>query len=164
MKAGEKNQKTEDIIKEIIEEILQKMGFSFELEIKKEESEKEEESRINCNIKTEDSSFLIGQHGINLEALQHVARLIIRKRTENKVNFTLDVNGYRQEKSQAVSQLAKIMAEQAIAGKRAVVLRPMSSFERRIVHMELSGNSQVSTESIGEGEERKVIIKPTSLV
>lgn len=161
-KENNQNQKVEDIVKKSIEEILEKMGFTFELEIKKEgEGESE---RIDCNIKTGDSSFLIGQHGVNLESLQHIARLLIRKKIADKANFTLDVNSYRKEKNDTVAQLAKNMAEQAIAEKRAVVLRPMSSYDRRIVHMELSENNQVSTESIGEGEDRKVIIKPLSLV
>ena len=52
------------------------------------------------------------------------------------------------------------LARQAISDKRPVVLRAMSAYERGIVHMELAGNEQVKTESIGEGEERKVVIKP----
>lgn len=160
----EKKQKIKDIVKETTKEVLEKMGFNFELEITIDKNDGEEEARINCNIKTEDSSFLIGQHGVNLDALQHLVRLIIRKKTEDKINFTLDVNGYRRGKNEAVTELAKSMAEQVIIEKRAIVLRPMPSYERRIVHMELSKNDQVSTESIGEGEERKIIIKPSGLV
>ncbi len=163
VKENNLNQDIEVVIRSVIAEILEKMGFDFELEISKDKEEEDIE-RIDCNIKTSDSSFLIGQHGANLESLQHIARLLIRKKIADKVNFTLDVNSYRKEKNQAVIQMARHMAEQAVAGERAVVMRPMSSFERRMVHMELSNNSQVSTESIGEGEDRKIIIKPLGLV
>ena len=52
------------------------------------------------------------------------------------------------------------MAEKAINEKREVIMRPMSPYERRLVHMELSGNEKIKTESIGEGEERQVVIRP----
>lgn len=163
VKETKQNVDLEVAVKETLEQLLEKMGFPFEMEIKKEKSE-EGTDIIECNIKTEDSSFLIGQYGANLEALQHIARLLIRKKIIEKINFTLDVNYYRKEKNEAVSQMARHMAEQAVAEKRAMVLRPMSAYERRLVHMELAENSEVLTESIGEGEERKIIIKPASLV
>lgn len=152
----------EEIIKDTVKEIVAKMGIDSEVEIKKEE--REGKITIVCNIKTEDSSFLIGQYGVNLQSLQHIARLLVRKRTDEKVNFIVDVNSYRQEKNDSIEKFAQEMAEQALREKRAVVLRPMSPYERRIVHMELSKNSQVKTESIGEGEDRKVVIKPADLV
>jgi spoIIIJ-associated protein len=148
----------DEIIKETVSELLDKMGFSCELEIVHEmEAEKE---NIVCNIKTEESNFLIGQYGVNLQSLQHIARILIRKKTDERTNFILDVNFYRKEKSLSIVSLAKNAAQQAIQEKRAVVLRPMSPYERRLVHMELSKNSEVITESIGEGEDRKIVIKP----
>ncbi len=159
MKEQDQEKNIENLIQETISEIVGKMGFLAETEIKK--SLKEESGEIIvCNIKTNDSKFLIGQYGANLSALQHLARVLIRKKTEEKVNFTVDVNSYRQEKNNSIIEMAREMAEQVIREKRAVVLRPMSSYERRIVHLELSGNAQIATESIGEGENRKVIIKP----
>ena len=77
-----------------------------------------------------------------------------------KVNFVLDVNSYRQEKNESVTKMAVEMAEQSLREKRAIVLRPMSAYERRIVHVELAKNKQIATESIGEGEDRKVMVKP----
>lgn len=149
-------------IKKAIEDLVEKMGFVCEVEIK--ETIQEEKNILICNIKTEESKYLIGQYGINLQALQHIARVIIRKKTQDKADFILDVNFYRQEKNEAVVSLAKNMAQQALDEKRAVILRPMPPYERRLVHMELSGNSQVKTESIGEGEDRRIVIKPAELV
>ena len=59
-----------------------------------------------------------------------------------------------------MEELAQSLARQAITEKRPVVLRPMSAYERRVVHVTLAENSQIKTESIGEGEDRKVVIKP----
>jgi len=83
-----------------------------------------------------------------------------RRKMEEKKNFSIDVNDYSRQKINSLGDLARNMARQAISDKRPVVLRPMSAYERRIVHMELAGNDQVKTESIGEGEERKIVIKP----
>lgn len=151
----------QEIVEKSIKELVEKMGVDCEIESK--EVAQEEGENLICNIKTQESNYLIGQYGINLQALQHIARIIIRKKTENRINFILDVNSYRQEKNESVFALAKNMAEQAIRENRAIVLRPMSPYERRLVHLGLSENDQVKTESIGEGEDRRVVIKPADL-
>jgi spoIIIJ-associated protein len=158
----EKTENIKEIIKETVSELVSKMGFESVVEIK--EREGEDESMITCNVKTADSNFLIGQYGVNLQSLQHIARLLVRRKTEEKTNFTVDVNSYREEKNSSIEKMAEDLAGQAIREKRAVVLRAMSPYERRLVHMVLSKNSQVKTESIGEGEERKVVIKPADLI
>ncbi len=145
----------------IVKGLISKMGFVSSIEMKKAE---EDEDVIICNIKTEDSSFLIGQYGLNLQSLQHIARVIIRKKIIQPVNFILDVNSYRQEKKDSVVRLARNLAEEVISGKSEIVMRPMTAYERRIVHMELSKNDRIKTESIGEGESRRIVIKPIEIV
>lgn len=152
-------QKSKDL-KKIIEEMMEKMGFVAEVEIK---SAPEGEALI-CNILTKDSNFLIGQYGVNLQSLQHIARLIVKKNIPEGANFILDVNSYRQEKNESVVKMAKSLAQEAISERRAVVMRPMSPYERRIVHMELAKNDQIKTESIGDGDDRRVVIKPADLI
>jgi len=154
------NGKLEESIRETVKEIISKMGIESEIEIKK--TLEEESEMLVCNIKTEDSNFLIGQYGVNLQSLQHLARLLVRKKLgeAEKIRFIIDVNSYRQEKNSSIEKMAKEMAEEAVREGKEIVLRPMSSYERRIVHMELSKNSKIKTESIGEGENRKVVIKP----
>lgn len=159
----EKKIQNNEIMKSKINELVDKMGFPAEIEVSKEGEESALEKNFICNIKTEDSSYLIGQHGINLQALQHIARIIIRKQLGTGANFILDVNSYRQEKNKSISSFAKSMANQAVVEKKAMILRPMSPYERRLVHLELSENEEVTTESIGEGEERRIIIKPRGL-
>jgi len=153
-----------DKIRALIKETIEKMGFSCqEVEFEQQNNPEQGEETLILNIKTPDSSFLIGQYGANLQSLQHI-RVLVREKLEERTSFVLDVNSYRQEKNAAVILLAKELAEQSLREKRAVVMRPMSPYERRLVHMEFSGNDQVTTESIGEGEERKIVIKPLNLV
>jgi spoIIIJ-associated protein len=145
----------------IVTELIGKMGFVATVEAKEEEEEGKEV--VICDIKTEDSSFLIGQYGLNLQSLQHIVRVIMRKRLEEPVNFILDVNSYRQEKNDSIVRLAKNLAQEVVMEKKELVMRPMTAYERRIVHMELSKNDQIKTESIGEGESRRIVIKPVEL-
>lgn len=154
------DEQIKNTIKETVEQLLEKMGFSAQVAI----SNSDEDDGIVCNISTdEDSHFLIGQHGTNLQAVQHLARLMVRKSVPEKIRFILDVNSYKQQRNQSVVEQAKITANDAISQHRAIIMKPMSTYERRIVHMELSKNPQVSTESIGEGEERKIVVKPADL-
>ena len=151
------------LIQETVEEILTKGGFTVKTEIFTNLEDGEE--NVICNVLTgEDSNFLIGQYGMNLQALQHIIRLIVRRKTDDKIKFVLDVNSYRQQKNEAVVELAKAAVGQALSENRAVVMRPMSAYERRLVHMELSKDNRVMTESIGEGEARKVVVKPANSI
>lgn len=155
------DEKTIETISKTIEELLEKMGFTGKVTL----SKADEDDGVFCNIETEnDSNFLIGQHGINLQALQHLSRLIVRKHIPEKVRFTLDINNYRKQKNQSVVEFARQSAQLALEQGRAIVMHPMSTYERRIVHMELSKNSDVVTESAGEGEGRKIVVKPSGLV
>lgn len=152
-----------EMLKKLIGETLEKMTFSdFTLGTREEAGPDGE--NIVFNIETRDSDLLIGQHGVNLRSLQHVLRAMARKRTEEKLRFSIDVNDYHRGKLDSITELARNLARQAIADRRPVVLRPMSAYERRIVHMELAGNDQVKTESIGEEEERKVVIRPVGSI
>lgn len=156
------NSETEAKIRETVEEMILKMGFEGSVEIKM--VEKDKEISYVCDVKTQESNYLIGQYGINLQSLQHIARILVRKKIKDKINFIIDVNSYRTEKNESIIKLAESLADEAVREKRAVVLRPMAPYERRIVHLELSKDERIRTESIGEGEDRRVVIKPANLI
>ncbi|OGI24921.1 MAG: hypothetical protein A3J76_00195 [Candidatus Moranbacteria bacterium RBG_13_45_13] len=148
-----------EMLKNLIKETLKKMTFSdFALGVREEGGLDGE--NVVFDISTKESDILIGQYGANLRALQHILRALARRKTEDRLRFSLDVNDYHRQRISSLLELAQNLARQAISDKRPVVLRAMSAYERRIVHMELAGNEQVKTESIGEGEERRVVIKP----
>lgn len=157
-----KSAEIENKIKETVEELIFKMGFEGSIELRKT-GEGEKETYV-CDIKTQESNFLIGQYGINLQSLQHIARIMIRKKIQEKVNFIIDVNSYRTEKNDSILKMANNLAEEAIRERKAVVMRPMAPYERRMVHLELCRNEKIKTESIGEGEDRRIVIKPVDLV
>lgn len=162
MEKQEQQQDVEQVIRVSIQELLDKMGFRGEIETIK--GNELEENVLVFNIKTNEPTYLIGQYGSNLQSLQHIARILARKKVLEKTNFILDVNSYQQEKGGVVIKLAKEAAERCLLEKRAIVLRPMTAYERRLVHMELSKRDDVTTESVGDGEGRKVMVRPVGLV
>jgi len=158
-----KNEKVGEMLKQLVGEILTNMTFDdFQIEVSEEKSAETENTIVNIN--TKDSNLLIGQQGITLSALQHLARAMARNKTEERLRFVIDINGYNRQKTESLEELAKSMAKQALDEKRPVVMRPMSAYERRIIHLTLSLNSNVKTESIGEGEDRKVVIRPVGVI
>ena len=152
-------------LEETTKTILEKMDFPAKIFINSKISptQDDEKSPLNIDIQTEESKFLIGKGGANLAALQHLLRLMVRKELGEQVDFDVDVNNYKENHHKNISILAQDMAVKATNEQKQVVLEPMNSFERRLVHMELAEFEGVKTESIGEDEDRKVVIKPVSI-
>ena len=149
--------KKEEIIKKVAKEILEKIGIKADVSVFETD-----DNNFVCNIEVDDASLIIGKEGESLQALQHLARMIVRKNVEEKIKFILDINSYKKEKNESVISFAKKMAQKAVDTQKPVALRPMSAYERRLVHLALRENDKVETESVGEGSERKVIIKAIS--
>jgi len=148
-----KNQKT---IVKTTKELFEKMGFK-KLAIK---AKKQKNSPILIiKVQVDDPKQIINQEDPNLENFQRILKILISKEDFNALPFLLDVNNYREKRKEFLIELAQEMAEQAIKDKRTITLQPMSSYERRIIHLELSKNSNITTESMGEGPERRVVIK-----
>jgi len=112
------------------------------------------------DVQGEDLSFLISPRGETINALQYIAHLIVGKELGRSVPLVVDIMGYRKRRAQQVKRLARQMAEQAVRSGRRQSLEPMPANERRLVHIELRSNPQVSTESVGEDPRRKVTIIP----
>ncbi len=113
------------------------------------------------DIEGEDLGILIGRRGQTLMSLQYILNLILSKRTNRRVAFGVDVDGYRQRREEALVGLAQRSAERVRGTGKSVTLEPMPANERRIVHITLAEDSAVMTVSIGEGEARKVAITPS---
>lgn len=121
-------------------------------------------SRFNVRLRG-NANMLIGERGNNLVALEHVLKKIIhrKKKTESDeedAKFSLDINDYRIKRLDELKYAVKSAAKEVRLYRRETPLRPMSSFERRIVHLLLEEYPDITTESIGEDPNRRVIIKP----
>lgn len=149
-------------LKKFIEKVLEKADFSdCKVRIIEEEG-----CPVIFDIHSDSSvNILIGQNGENLRALQYIIRLLVRKHFEKdlKIHFIIDINGYRKQKDEAIFALVDDAVGRVMRDNTSEILRPMTPYERRLVHMHLAENDQVATESMGEKEERKVIIKPLNI-
>lgn len=124
--------------------------------------DEQDEPTLVLDIRGGDLSTLIGRRGETLDGLQYLVRLLVAKELGHYVHVVLDVEGYKAHRAQTLKQLALRMAERVVATHKPAALEPMPANERRIVHLALRDNTQVRTESVGLGENRKVTIIPQS--
>ncbi|HET7011957.1 MAG TPA: RNA-binding cell elongation regulator Jag/EloR [Anaerolineales bacterium] len=127
-----------------------------------EPEEADQEHPLLVDIEGDDLSILIGHRGETLAALQYITRLIVARELGRPTPVIIDVEGYRARRERQLRQLARRMADQAVERARTMTLEPMPANERRIIHLELRDDEKVYTESVGEGDQRKVTIIPRS--
>lgn len=145
-------------IKEITEGFISAMGLDGQVAVSQEETQ----GGFLVNITSQEAGYLIGRNGDNLKALQQLVRLSAVKKIEEPVRLTVDVNNYQQEALAALEESAKNLARQVAEQKMTRYLPPMNAYERRAVHTALAGITGVKTESEGEGESRRIVIRPTN--
>ena len=114
---------------------------------------------VDLDIKLEEPQILIGQQGQTLFEIQRLLRTVLYKRLGRVVYLNLDINEYKKKKIEYLKDLARDLADQVSLTKEEKALLPMSAYERRIIHAELSQKTDVITESRGEGFERHIVIK-----
>ncbi len=140
--------------KEILEKILDFLGIKAKI-IKEYQND-----ICKVSLECKDAPLLIGYHGENLLALQYIVNLLIKSGPIKEEQYILlDVSNYRKEQEEKLKKLALGAASKVKKAKRFEVLRPMAGYERRLVHLALSDDPEVITESIGEGANRRVVVK-----
>ena len=161
MKPDEK-QKHIEFVESTIKNILDLICISYSLEFQ----EGGEDSWFI--IKTMDAPLLIGDNGKHIAALTHVVKKIYENKfaAEEAVKrwFLIDINDYNKKRIEEIKDTARMHAQRVRYFKKDIEMRPMNSYERRIVHSILQEYPDISTESTGEGMERRVVIKPLNLV
>ena len=147
-----------DFIKNEIRSLLNAMGFGSDIEA----IEVHQGAAVRFSVHMGGRvSMLIGERGNNLVAVEHVLKKIInKKKSEEEQRFTLDINDYRVKRLEDLKQDVKNAAREVRLYHRESPLRPMSSFERRIVHLLLAEYPDITTESVGNDLDRRVVIKP----
>ncbi len=149
---------TEEILKETLTEILNKIGTDF-TKITVEETDKD---NFSINIESENPSLLIGYHGENIQALQHLLKVLVFKKTQNeKYNILVDIDNYRKRREENTIGFAERKIDFLRKTGRPQTLPPMSPYFRRKVHLHCMnpGFEDVETESRGTGEDRHILLK-----
>lgn len=146
---------------EILEKLLNLMKVPASIQVKEPSSSGEITGRapIALDISGEDLGILIGRRGNTLSSLQYVLYLMVSHQVKARVLLSMDVEGYRERRYEALKNLALRMAERVRDTGQPVTLEPMPPSERRIIHLALQEHPEVITQSMGEGESRKVTIR-----
>jgi spoIIIJ-associated protein len=162
----EKDNDTVEKAKGVLETLLSRMGVSASVTSGTqlpEEGEAGANTAIAFNIKGDDLGILIGRRGETLSCLQYIVRLIMAQQKKVWLPIFIDVDGYKERRYGALRSLALRIAEQVKAKRTPFTLEPMPASERRIIHLALADNPEVTTESTGMGEARKVVILPKAV-
>lgn len=142
-------------IKKKSKEIVDLLGFSSDVIIV------QRNSVLFVNLQVDEPAVLIGRGGEGLESLQHVLRLLLGKTISETGNILIvDINGYRDKKISSIEKMARENAFKVISEGIEIELPPMNAFERRVVHTLVNNIADVETESAGDYQDRRVVIRP----
>jgi len=137
---------------EVLDTLLRLMGVTGKVEVLSEEVP------IALNITGDDLGILIGRRGQTLASLEYITKLIVAGQLKAWLPLSVDVAEYKKRRRESLRRLALHLAEQVKSRRRAMTLEPMPPDERRIIHLTLADHPDVTTHSMGEGENRKVVI------
>jgi len=146
-------EKPEEDVRKALEDLLNKMKLDYRIN-----NIEWDQGKVRINITGKDMGLLIGRKGETLNAVQFVLGLIVNRNREEKVRVVLDVEDYRKKREESLEALALRLSDKVKKTRRNVVMRPMSSQERRVVHTILQGDPQITTYSMGDEPNRKVVI------
>lgn len=141
-----------EVVTEILDTLLELLGVTGKVEILSDEIP------LDLDIKGDDLGILIGRRGQTLASLEYITKLMVVGRLKTWIPLTVDVDGYKKRRRDSLQRLALYLAEQVKSRDRAITMEPMPADERRIVHLTLADNPDITTQSMGEGENRKVVI------
>lgn len=140
--------------RETIEEIFKSLSIEGDFEVN------ENDEGYDIKLETPDSGIVIGHHGDTLESLQIITSLVLSKKSGEFKRVSIEVGDYKKNRSEYLTNLALQTKERVLATNKEIYLPDLKSWERRIVHMLLAEDKEVSSESIGEGKDRVLVVKP----
>lgn len=143
-------------IRVLVSSVLEAMGFEARIEVY------DAGGFIAADVAPDNTALFIGQKGETIDALQYLVNVSAFRDRPFFKRVVLDAEGYRQRRVEAIQGMAHRTARRAVRERRTVEMPPMNASERRVVHLFLSENPGVSTESEGSGDNRRVKVSPTS--
>jgi spoIIIJ-associated protein len=142
-------------IKQIAEDLLTRLEIVGTIT-----ADVDETGAYRVHIETEETGLLIGYHGQTLESFQMLLGMLVSKAVGSWQKVYVNIGDYREKREEALMHMAQRAAERALSMQRPVEISHLSASERRVIHLTLSGDERVSTESIGLGSDRRLLVKP----
>lgn len=147
----------ENLVAESIREIIERLQVPATIEVSRQDS------IFFVDIDSEDSSLLIGKHGVNLESLQFILAVRIKTLTgDDDFEIYVDVGNWRKKKEEKLRQMALEAAQRVESENEPQAIYNLTNSERRVIHVALADHPSIETISEGEGEDRHIIVKPRS--
>ena len=144
-----------DLLQELLEEVVEALGLDAEVEVVVEDE------ALTGVVHGHEVGLLIGRHGQTIDAIQHLAQRVILADYEGRgPRVTVDAEGYRARREEALQRQGDEAADHAVRGRRPVRLEPMNAAERRLVHEYLRDRGDVETHSEGDEPHRRLVIEP----
>ncbi len=145
------------LVSELVEEFLKTVGIEGNVSVDIDES-----GAFRVHIDTDETGLLIGFHGRTLESIQIILGLMAAKRLGKWERVYVNVGDYREKREESLMYMAQRAAERALSTGRPVEIPNLTASERRVIHLTLSGDERVITESYGEGRDRHLVVSPKS--
>jgi len=149
-----------DALREFLEQIVRVAGFQLKVSVQIVEPSGGSDAEVLADVDGRDKEILLERGAEVLKALEHLAFRALRLEPEFHEKIHIDCGGYRALRFEELRMTARVAAERVQTSKQPFRLNPMTSRERRIVHLALKDMPGVRTESIGVGEHRQVVIHP----
>lgn len=146
--------KSKNTSEEIVKGLLENLGIKDSFDVD------ENEETINVVINSDDPGLIIGHHGDTLDSIQLVLSLMIAKKLGEFKRVSVEVGDYKKNRADYLKNLAQQTKERALSEGREIFLPNLKPWERREVHMFLQEDPEVISESVGEGKERTLVVKP----
>jgi len=148
-------EEAKDIVSTVTQDLLTRLGIEGTVHVDTDET-----NAFRVNIQTEETGLLIGFHGKTLESFQILLGMICAKALGSWEKVYVNVGDYREKREESLMYIAQRAADRVIDTGRPIEIPHLSPSERRVVHLTLSGDDRVATESVGEGDRRVLVVKP----
>ena len=145
-----------EIAKQLMVGLLERMGVKVEVEGSIKERD------IYLEVRADREGILIGKRGRTLEFLQFLINRMVNKQLKEVVKVYLDVNHYKERRADSLTKMATRLGERAKRTSKSITVGPFNGHDRRIIHVALKEDPSLTTESIGEGEMKRIKIIPKS--
>ena len=149
-----------DVAAQVVDDLLRLLDINAEITIREPMTPGDGLGSVKAviDLSGDDLGLLIGRRGDTLVSLQYLVNLIVTRQVEGSTGITIDIEHYRHRREEQIVSLARRMAERVREVGTPITLEPMAPAERRIIHVTLADDPEIATNSIGEGESRKVVI------
>ena len=135
-----------------LQDVFEKMKLSVNIQFE------QKGNYLNITLEGDDMGILIGRRGETLDSLQYLTSLAVNKGDLNYLRISIDTENYRKKREDTLKRLAKKLSDRVLKYRRSITLEPMNPYERRIIHATLQNNKMVTTYSVGDEPNRKVVI------